>query len=84
MAAELQEKPELSVVELASARAHQVDQVEMVLQVCKDLDLAEERRELRPIEGIVDSFDGHLCHGPRVEEALGFTNVHAAKISAAQ
>ena len=84
MATKLQKKPELSVVELACARAHQVDQIEMVLQVCQDLDLAEERRELWAIEGIVDSLDGHLRHGPRVEETFGFTHVHAAKISAPQ
>ncbi len=56
----------------------------MVLQVCQDLNLAEERCKLRAIEGIIDSLDGHRGHGPRVEEPLGLTHVHAAKVSTAQ
>ena len=81
---ELEKKPKFSVVQLAGARAHQVDQVEVVLQVCQDLHLAEERRQLRPVERVVDRLDGHLRHGTRIEKALGVADVHAAEVAAAQ
>ncbi len=80
----LQQKPKLSVVQFAGARSHQVDQVEVVLQVCQDLHLAEERRQLRPVERVVDGLDGDLRHRAGIEKALSLADVHAAEVAAAQ
>ena len=84
MRTEFQKKPEFSVVQLAGAGPHQVDQVEVVLQVRQDLDLAKQGRQLRSIEGVVDRLDRDLRDGARIKEALGLADVDAAKVSAAQ
>ena len=81
---EFQQKPKLSVVQFAGARSHQVDQVEVVLQVCQDLHLAEERRQLRPVERVVDGLDGDLRHGAGIEKAFSLADVHAAEVATAQ
>ena len=84
MAAEFKKKPKLSVVKLTRARPHQVDQVEVVLQVGKDLDLAQQGRQLRSIEGIVDRLHGDLGDGARIIKSFGLADIHAAKVAAAQ
>ena len=60
MAAELKEQPELSIVKLTGARAHQVHQVQVMLQIGENFDLTEQSCQLRSVQGIVDSFDSNL------------------------
>ena len=71
-------------MKFAGARAHQVDQVQVVLQVGKDLDLAQQGRELRSIERVVDRLHRDLRDGARIKEALGLADVDAAEVAAAQ
>ena len=84
MSTELKEQPEFSIVKLTGTRAHQVDQVQVMLQVGKNLHLTEQGCELRSVQGIVDSFHSNLGERTRVKEALGFTDIHAAKVATAQ
>ena len=54
---------------LSDARAEEVDEVGVEVEVAQDLHLDPERGELRLLQLVVHSLDRHLCRGARVQES---------------
>ena len=56
----LEEEPQLKVVDVGVARSHQVDQIQVGVEIRHDLHLVDERGKLSDVQRVVDRFNSDL------------------------